>query len=189
MTPSKRQRSLTPTVWILAAAFAFTAASGASAAETYTFTLLLEGSMGGAVQESDGSDSGLDNSGFQLGFSVVGTGEVHVGGRVGSMDFDEGLGGLGDASLDYVTLGGDYRFFEGFYDSGVFIGLGYYEVEGVGFFGEPETDSSLGVALGLTGEFEINPRTGLQLELTSHVTDLGIAELFLTFHAGLAIHF
>ena len=160
----------------------------ASAIEPYTFTVILEGTLGGPLQESEG-DAGLDNSGFQLGFSLVGVGEVHIGGRLGSIDFDEGLGSLGDVDLDYLHLGADYRFREGFYDSGVYIGIGQYEIEGTTSAGTVIDEDSLGLALGVTGEFELAPNIGLMLEVTTHVTDLDAAELFLTGHAGVAIHF
>ena len=141
------------------------------------------------MQESGGADSGVDNGGFQLGFSVVGQGEILIGGRLGSIDFDDGLGGLGDASLDYVNLGGEYRFSEGFYESGVYFGLGHYEVEGLDANGNVDTENSIGLAIGFTGEFELTKQFGLLLEVTSHVTDLAAAEVFLTAHAGVAVHF
>ena len=181
--------SLVLSVFAVVAAVALALPGGAQATEPYTFTILLQGSFGGPLQESSGADSGLDNSGFQLGFTVVGKGEVQIGGRFGSIDFDDGLGGLGDASLDYVNVGGEYRFKEGFYDSGVYLGLGNYEIEGLDANGNVNSESSIGLAVGVTGEFELTKRFGLQLDLTTHVTDLAAAELFLTAHAGVAIHF
>lgn len=181
--------SLVLCVLAVAAALSLAAPGGAAASEPYTFTVLLEGSLGGPLQESDGADSGLDNGGFQLGFSVVSKGDIHIGGRLGSIDFDEGLGGLSDVSLDYVNLGGEYRFHEGFYDSGVYFGLGNYEIEGRDGAGNVTTDDSIGLALGVTGEFEVTPKLGIMLELTSHITDLATEELFLTGHVGVAIHF
>lgn len=189
MSRIRPQASLALSVLALAAVCALAAPGAAQATEPYTFTLLLQGSLGGPLQESGGRDSGLDNAGFQLGLSIVSKGDVHVGGRVGSIDFDDGLGGLRDASLDYVNIGGEYRFTEGFYESGVYVGLGNYEVEGTDVFGGVQSESSIGLALGVTGEFELTTRIGLALELTGHFTDLATEELFVTGHAGLAIHF
>lgn len=189
MSRIHRKASLALTVFPLATALALAAPSGAAAAEPYTFTFMLEGTIGGPLQESGNTDAGLDNDGFQLGFSVVSQGEIHVGGRVGSIDFDKGLAGLGDASLDYVHVGGEYRYREGFYDSGVYAGLGFYEVEGRDANGQVQTESSVGLALGLVGEFDFSPKVGLLLEVTSHITDLSTTELFLTGHVGVAFHF
>ena len=46
-----------------------------------------------------------------------------------------------------------------------------------------------GLALGVTGEFELTKKFGLMLEVTSHITDLETEELFITGHVGVAIHF
>ena len=172
-----------------AAALSLLAPGAATASVPYTFTVLLQASFGGPLEQSGESDAGIDNSGFQFGFSVVSKGDIQIGGRLGSLDFDESLGGLSDASLDYVNIGGEYRFHEGFYDSGFYFGLGNYEVEGRDALGNVVSESSIGLAAGVTGEFEIAKRLGLMLELTGHVTDLETSELFLTAHVGVAIHF
>ena len=75
-------------------------------------------------------------------------------------------------SLRFVVAGGEYRFLESFYESGLFIGLGAYELEGTNLVGASDSESGAGLVLGATGEFEINRRVGFLIELLGDTTIL-----------------
>lgn len=171
---------------VFAAVLALPVAAGAQ--DHYTYTISLLGGVGGAIDE-DGA--GLDNQALELGLSLLREDQVHVAARLGEIDFDasDAVGGAGDATLRYVVAGGEYRFLESFYESGIFAGLGFYELEGSALPGGEQSDSSVGLALGLTGEFEINRRVGVLVEFTGHVTDLEGAQIFGTGLIGLTAHF
>ncbi len=165
------------------------APAAASAQESYSFTVGLLGGLGGSFDAEPGDD--LSNTGYQLNFTMVTEPRTHVGFRAGQLALDgDGLfGSLRDAELSYVTVGGEYRASQGFYDSGLYIALGGYRLEGLAFDGRDESETSIGLALGVTGEFEINRWLGVVLELSGHYVDFEDAQLFGMGHAGLAIHF
>jgi len=158
------------------------------AQDHYTYTLSGLGGIGGSL---DADNAGLGNQSFGLGLSLLREDRVHIGLRLVKVDFDsqEQIGSLGDVSLQYLTAGGEYRFLESFYESGLFLGLGVYELEGLNSDGLRQSETSVGLVLGVTGEFEINRRLGFLLEFMGHVTNLDNSNLFATGHAGIAAHF
>ncbi len=158
------------------------------AQDHYTYTLSGLGGFGGSL---DADDSGLGNQSLGLGLSLLREDRVHIGLRLVELDFDaqEEIGSLRDVSLQYLTAGGEYRFLESFYESGLFLGLGLYEIEGLDAEGLRQSETSVGLVIGVTGEFEINRRFGFLLEFMGHVTNLEDSNLFATGHAGIAAHF
>ncbi len=160
----------------------------AQAQELYNYTVFGSFGLGGAPG-SDTDDS-LGNNGYQLGFSLVTEPRTHLGLRLGELSFDdEPQGGLLDADLTYLTLGGEYRFRETYYDSGIYLALGGYRLEGTDALGNSDEETAVGLALGLTGEFDINRRFGVLVELSGHYTDLDAFDLLVLGHIGLAVHF
>jgi hypothetical protein len=160
----------------------------AVAQDHYTYTLSGLVGMGGSV---DAEDASLGNQSFGLGLSLLREDRVHIGLRLVQTEFDaqDLIGNYRDASLRYLTAGGEYRFLESFYESGLFLGLGVYELEGIDDQGLDQSETSVGFVLGVTGEFEINRRFGFLIEFMGHVTDIQDSNLFATGHAGLAVHF
>jgi hypothetical protein len=158
------------------------------AQDHYTYTLSGLGGLGGSV---DADDASLGNQSFGLGLSLLREDRVHIGLRLVQVDFDsqDQVGNWHDVSLEYLTAGGEYRFLESFYESGLFMGLGVYELEGRDADGLQQSETSVGFVLGVTGEFEINRRFGFLVEFMGHVTDLEESNIFATGHAGLAVHF
>lgn len=158
------------------------------AQELYNYTVSASFGLGGAPG-SDTDDS-FGNDGYQLGFSLVTEPRTHLALRLGELSFgDESQGGLFDADLTYLTLGGEYRFRETFYDSGIYLAVGGYQLDGVDALGNSDEQTAVGVALGLTGEFEINRRFGVLVELSGHYTDLDAFDLLVLGNVGLAVHF
>ena len=185
----KRNHRLLGRLFIAAALLGLPGAAGAQQDELYTFTAGALGGIGGSVDAEPGDS--LSNTGFQLNLAMVTEPQTHVGLRVGqlALDDDEVFGSLTDADLTYVTVGGEYRYSERFYDSGIFIGLGGYRLEGTTFGGDSEEDTALGLTIGITGEFPLTRWLGLLVELSGHYADLEEAQIFGMGHAGLAIHF
>jgi len=166
------------------------AAGPAGAQELYTYTVSAFGGLGGSV-DADPGDS-LSNGGFQLGASIVTEPYTRVAVRAGRLGLGDGdrFANLFDADLEYVTLAGEYRFKERYYDSWAYLGLGSYRVEGDRLFGAGEgDDSSLGLALGLVGEFTVTRSIDVVVEVSGHYADLDQAQVFGMGHAGLSFHF
>ena len=161
----------------------------ARAQETYTFSAAALGGIGGSIDVDPGDD--LSNTGYQINLGMVTDPRTQVVVRLGQLglDADEFFGSLTDADLTYVTIGGEYRIDEGWYDSGIYFALGGYRLEGKDFNGEDSRDNSLGLAVGVTGEFKVNRWLGVLLELSGHYTDFDEAQIFGMGHGGLVVHF
>lgn len=170
---------------------ALAAAGPADAQELYTYTLSAFGGLGGSLDADPGD--GLSNSAFQLGASFVTEPHTRVALRAGRLGLGDGnrFGNrLTDAELDYVTLAGEYRFKERYYDSWTYIGLGGYRVEGDRLAGGGRSDeTSIGLALGLVGEFTVSRAFDVVVEISGHYADLDEAQTFAMGHAGLSFHF
>lgn len=160
----------------------------ARAQELYTFTAGLLGGIGGSLDADPGDD--LGNTGYQLNLTMVTEPRTHVGFRLGrlGLDSEELFGSLSDAELSYITLAGEYRFPESVYESGVYLGLGGYRLEGTRG-DRDEADTSLGLVVGVTGEFRVTHWLGVLVELSGHYADFEEAQLFAMGHGGIALHF
>jgi hypothetical protein len=173
---------------LLAGLFLLPGAAGAQ--ELYTFTVGVLGGIGGSVDAEPGDS--LTNTGLQLNLGLVTESRTHLVLRLGqlALDEDEFFGSLQDADLTYATIGGEYRISETFYDSGVYIGLGGYRLEGTSRFGgDDDGDTSWGLSIGFTGELPLTRWLGVQAEISGHYVDFDEAQIFGMAHAGLAFHF
>ncbi len=161
--------------------------AGAVAQEDQPLEASLLFGLGGSFDEDQ---SGLGNSGYQLGLSLGVARRTKVGVRFGEIDYAAGdfISSISQPTFSYVTVGGEYTFSERYYESGIYLGLGAYRLEGFQG-GQPFDDTTLGLVLGVTGEFEVTRRLGFVVEAAGHVADFGPARYFLTFHGGLAYHF
>lgn len=160
-------------------------------AQDYTWTLGIQGGIGGSLK-----GGGSAEASFQGGFGIQFEQQAKMWVRVGQSDFSTGsaVGDLGDGSLTYVTAGGEYQFTEAFYESGLFIGLGGYNVDGRrllsgGVLGPSDEETVLGLALGATGEFKITPSVVVLADLTIHILDHPDLRSLGTFHVGIGFHF
>lgn len=160
----------------------------AAAQELFTFTASALGGIGGAFDVERGD--GVGNPSYQLGFSVVKEPRTLVGVRLGRVDFgNDRFGDLFNADLTYLTVAGEYRFEESFYDSGLYLGLGGYQLQGTRLGGSSGDRTAIGLAFGVTGEFTLTRRVGILVELSGHYADLDQAKFFGLGHAGVAFHF
>lgn len=182
-----RNRRLLACLLALAALLALPGAVRAQ--ELYTYTASLLGGLGGSPDADPGD--GFSNTGFQLNLGMVTEPRTHVDLRLGSLklDSDDSFGSLSGADLSYVTIGGEYRFPEGYYDSGLYVAVGGYRLEGTRANGRSDQDTGIGGAIGVTGEFRVNRYMGVLIELSGHYANLDEAQVFGMAHAGLSIHF
>ena len=165
------------------------APGAAHAQEIYTYTVGLFGGLGGSLDADVGDE--LDNTGFQLNLGMVFEPRDHLVVRFGKLGLDssERFEDLTDADLTYLTIGGEYRYRHSYYDSGVYLALGGYQLEGTDLGGADQDETGVGLALGVTGDFPITRWLSVQVELSGHYADLDRASVFAMGHAGLAAHF
>jgi hypothetical protein len=161
----------------------------ARAGELYTYTVGVLGGLGGSFDVDTGD--GFNNSGYQLNLSLVTEPRTQVAFRLGklNLDHEELFGSLSGADLSYITVGGEYRFQETYYDSGIYLGLGGYRLRGTRFNGQDDESTSVGLNIGVTAEFPINRWLGILVEASGHYVDLDEAKIFGMAHGGVAFHF
>ncbi len=162
-------------------------AAPASAQDTHAFTLGAYYGVGGSPDTEDGSFS---QSTFQLGLGLVTDLKTQVWVRYGQIDFGgERFDNTVDADLSYLTVAGEYRFTESYYESGVYLGLGYYDLSGRSLTGQGGGDSGPGVTVGITGEFDITRRWVVLVDLAGHVVNLNESNVFVTALVGIGAQF
>ena len=176
----------------LAVLAALLAPGAVEAQETYTFTVGAFGGLGGSLDAEPGDE--IDNTGFQLDFGVVIQPRNHLMLRIGRLDLDSAdrFEDLTAAELTYATIGGEYKYRHSYYDSGIYLALGGYRLEGDAAFAGADADeeeTAIGLALGVTGEFPITRWLGFQVELSGHYVDFERASLFAMGQAGVVVHF
>lgn len=170
---------------------------GSARAQGYTFTVNGLLGIGGSI---DDSEPGFDNLNWQLGFSNAVHTRTHFGIRVGGTSFgsNDRLGDdLTNADLTYVTLVGEYRERPTagsgrFIESGVYLGLGYFQLKGDSLSAEERvSDSSLGLTVGVTGDLPLNRKRNLALriEVQGQFADIDAASLFAIAQVGLSYRF
>lgn len=169
---------------------ALAAAPLAAQGEPYSFDLGLAYGMGGSLDLDP--DPGLTNSAFSAHALMVVERFTLVGVRAARIEFDddEGFGpGQGKGELEYAALVGEYRYPKGYYDVGIYLGLGGYRVSGELEDGEVLSDTALGVAFGVTGEFKLYRWLYLVAEVNAHYAFLEEANLFGGATVGLGVRF
>lgn len=173
------------TVATLAAA----APAAAQVQETYTYTGSLFAGLAGSTDADPGD--GVDNAALQLGFNFVTKPRTQLALRLGRFDLgsDDRFGGLRDAQLTYLTAGAQYRLNEGYYESGVFAGLGIYDLDGTAVTADADSETAVGVHLGVLGDFTITRRLSFLIELSGHYVDFREASFFAMGMAGVGFHF
>ena len=178
--PWAPRRAYRPVVLLLATVLLLLAGAGAAAAqERYSYTVTLSPTVGGSLSE------GTDNGGVQAGFSWRTQPRTAVGVRLGSIGLSgDQVGSLLSPTFRYATIAGEYRFQELYYQSGVFFGLGLYQLgNGV------DSEEGAGLTLGVSGDFPINERLSVVVELSGHYADIDVASTYAAAHVGVAYQF
>jgi hypothetical protein len=160
------------------------AAAPAAAVEPYLVSVGVLGGLGGPL-DADEPDPGLDHQSLQIDVGLLTEPRTLVMLRLGQLEIDEPLGSLTDPTLEYVTISGEYRFYKGWYDSGIFLGLGGYRLEGEA----ADSETSIGLTVGVTGDLEVTRWLSVVAELSGHWADLESNQLWGMGHAGLAVKF
>jgi hypothetical protein len=164
------------------------AASGARGVELHSIEFHLFGGVGGS-NDADPGD-GFSNQALEFGVLVPTEPGTQVGVRAGMMTIDGPFGRyVDDTELQYVHIAGEYRFFEGYYTSGIFIGLGGYRLEGVRPGGQEDSEDAFGLAVGVTGDFPITRHLAFGLQITGHYIDFDDQQLFATALGGISLRF
>ncbi len=162
----------------------------ARAQSSYLYGVSAYYGIGGSSDATP--DAGFSNGTYQLGFSLNTEPRGRLGVRLGHLDLD-GEGRFGDllgAGLTYVNVGGEYRYRTSYYDSGLYLGLGGYQLDGRHYIdGQRVDDSNVGLALGLTGEFAINRRWSVLVEFSGHWANFDDAQVFAMGHVGVGYYF
>lgn len=156
--------------------------------EPYTYSVDLLGSIGGSP---DAQSSRFGNAGFEAGFSMVTQPETLFDVRVGHLGLggSNAIEGLSGAGLDYVTLAGEYRFSESYYDSGLYLGIGAYHLSGTLASGKSDSQTQVGLTLGSTGDFPINRSLSILVQISGHYAHFRQVQFFAMAQAGVAYHF
>ena len=143
-------------------------ATAAVAQTSYDFSASALVGVGGGLDEDD---VGFGSGTFQLGVAMATESDILLGLRLGQMSFDseDRVGDLSEFSLTYASVVGEYVFAESYYTSGIFFGLGAYELDATNDLGGDGSDSSIGLTLGLTGEWDITRTWGVRVEIAGHV--------------------
>ncbi len=167
-------------------------AAGA-AQKLYTFNVAVLGGVGGSFDEDQ---AGFTNSSFQLDLGSVIEDRTLVSARLGRLDYGTGelLGSISDAEITYLVLGAEYHNPPGFFthtlgESGLFVGVGGYDLSGIRPDGTEESDTTVGLTVAALGDFDIRRRVAFRLEFSGHYTLLDAAQFYLLAHAGFNFRF
>lgn len=182
-----RKSTIASILCLLGVALLLPAAVQAESAYLYGVSLFY--GIGGSSDAEP--DAGFSNSSYQLGFSLNTEPQSRLGVRYANLDLGgDRFGKLTGADLTYLTIGGEYRYRTSYYDSGLYLGLGGYRLRGRDATdGSSWEDTNIGLALGLTGEFSINRRWSVLVEISGHWADLEEAKVFAVGHAGIGVYF
>ena len=168
--------------------FGFVAAASAQSEPIYRGALM--GGLGGSFL-SDGSHS-PDHSMLQATFGVLTDEHTFTVVRAGRLSFgnDEIVGERLNPDLEYVNVAGEYRALSRSYTWGLFVGLGAYRLTGDPVVaGGRRSETDLGLALGVNGDFDFTRHFGLAVEFAAHYVFFDKADLYGVGLVGLAIHF
>lgn len=180
MNPNKPRR---PILALLLGAVAVLLLGSPAMAET-PFTLGVFGGFGGSLDEGD---AGLGHTAVMAKLAIESGPRSDFAMRLGEIDIEQ-LGQATDATLTYLTMSGDYWAYESFYESALYLGLGYYEISAFEGFDVIE-ETTVGAVLGAAGEWDLTRTMSVQVELAGHYAPMDTAQAFLVAHAGFAVHF
>lgn len=167
----------------------------AAVSQAYTYSIAGLVGVGGSLDETD---AGFGKPAWQVTFTSDIAEKTYFAARLGGLHWSSGdnVAEVTSPSLYYVTLAGEYRetrasFSGGFVVPAVYIGLGFYSLDGTDEDGESLSESAPGLAVGLTGDMPLNSKRTLtlRLELAAHYAALDAAQLFGMVHLGLSYHF
>jgi len=191
-TTRNAMRTAASTAFLLSGIVLIGAGAPLTAAEqtdSYTFTLGLLGGVGGALDADP--DPGLEERSWALAAGMITAPRTLVVMRAGRLEIEgaPAFERFAQADLEYVNIAGEYRFAQPTYDYGMYLGLGYYQMDGALLAGGSASDSDVGIVLGLTGDFDVTRYLSVIGEISGHYVFLDDANIFAMANIGLAVHF
>jgi hypothetical protein len=167
---------------------ALVALSTPLAAQDHFRSIALSGGLAGSIDEDE---TGFSNPAFQLRFAFETTPHTNLGIRLGRMEFDDAnVGPVDRMTVGYVAVVGEYIFDEPSHDSGLFAGLGYFDLDARRIDGGGGSDEgSIGLVIGALGEFDVAKRWFIHAEGFATYTGLDVAQVFATLQVGLGYRF
>lgn len=181
-------------ILILAASILLVPAA-AAIAQPYTYSISGLVGVGGSFDETD---AGFGNPTWLITFTSDIADKTYFAARLGGVHWgsEDLVADTVGPSLLFVTLAGEYRetrasFSGGFVEPGIYIGLGFYSLDGTDEEGESVSESAPGLAVGLTGDIALNSQRNwnLRMEFSGHYAALDSAQLFGMIHLGLSYRF
>lgn len=175
--------------WILAAVAWTWATSPLAAQDRGLFTVSAAGGLAGAFDSV--GEKAFDHSALQLGFAMLTDDRTLTALRYGRIDLDEEELPIGRlrSEIEYLNVAGEYRFRQPAYDFGLFVGIGGYRLDADRIGGSTEEEEALGLAAGLTGDFDLTARLSLIAELDVHYVFFEETNSYGAALVGLAVHF
>ena len=172
---------------LVAMAFLWLALEAPAGAQEPFKSLTLSGGIAGSIDEAD---TGFSNPILQVRFAVETSARGNLAIRLGRMEFDEVIiGAVHDVTVDYLTVVGEYLFDEPGHDSGLFIGLGFFDLDGTRLDGRGGDEGSVGVIIGALGEFSVGERWFIYGEGSAAYTGLDVAQIFANLQVGVGFRF
>lgn len=172
------------------AALASFATAGAAQGNPHEYTIGILGGFTGSPDADPSTD--YDNFGVEGFFSMDLDVHTRFTVRVGQSTLDTDFSGF-ETDLSYLTAAGEYQFSDLFYQSSIFIGLGVYKADDALSIVDGglvlDDENALGLTIGTAGDFRINNRLSVIVELSGHYADFDYAQFFVMGHAGFAVHF
>lgn len=158
-----------------------------AAAQVHIFSIGLSGGVAGSFDEDEG---GFSNTTFQARFAMETTEHNNIAVRIGRMDFeDNSLSQAVDPTIDYLSISGEYLFTEASYESGFFMGLGYYDLSGSRLDGSRADETGIGLQFGAVGEFRLAERWFVFADASFHYVSIDAAQLFGGLQLGVGFRF
>jgi len=169
--------------------------AAAAIAQPYSYSISGLVGVGGSLDETD---AGFGKPSWLVTFTSDIADKTYFAARLGGIHWssEDQVGDTIGPSLLYVTLAGEYRetrasFSGGFVEPGVYIGLGFYSLDGNDEEGAGVSESAPGLVVGLTGDIALNSKRNLamRIEISGHYAALDSAQLFGMVHLGLSYRF
>ena len=176
--------------WILAAAaWTWVAPAPVAAQERGLFVASATGGLAGAFDSV--GEKAFDHSARQLAAGMLTDDRTWTMLRYGRIDLDEEELPIGRlrSEVEYLNVAGEYRFRQPAYDFGLFVGVGGYRLDADRIGGGAEEEEAIGIAAGLTGDFDITARLSFVAEIDVHYVFFRETNSYGAALVGLAVHF
>ena len=91
--------------------------------------------------------------------------------------------------MDYLTVAGEYVFDEPSHQSGLYLGLGFFDLDAFRIDGMAGDEGGVGGVVGAFGEFAVSKRWFIYGEGFAAYTGLDVAQIFANLQVGFGYRF